>query len=202
MNHDELTYAKSMLRLRRRAARRAITPEMREDAALTLVPLVLSVPQIRTARAVLAYGAMSEELDLDPCMAALRKLGIRIALPRIAGLRELELHWEPDDHALATGPLGLHEPFPDAPVADPTLIDAVLTPGVAFDAEGWRLGMGSGYYDVLFTRLDSAIPRIGIAFDEQIACGVPHEDNDQPMDMVITPTRILHAERLSPTIVL
>lgn len=191
MDREQISHAKSELRFWKRAARRAVTPEVRTASAQVLAQRLLALPEVASARAVLAYGAMPEELDLGPAITLLRERGVRIALPRVAGLRELQLHWEQSEDALATGPFGLREPLPDAPVASPTQIDAVLTPGVAFDAEGWRLGMGCGYYDVLFSRLPRTVARIGIAYDEQLACAVPHEDTDQPMDVIVTPTRVL-----------
>lgn len=191
MDHEQIIHAKSELRFKKRAARRAITPELRASASQLVAARLVALAELADARAVLAYGAMPEELDLDPALDALRERGVRIALPRMVSLRELTLHWERPDGALATGPLGLREPLPDAPLADPSQLDAVLTPGVAFDAEGWRLGMGCGYYDVLFSRLGRSVARIGIAYDEQLADAVPHEATDQPMDVIVTPSRVL-----------
>ena len=44
---------------------------------------------------------------------------------------------------------GIREPI-HVPVELPENIDAVVTPGLAFDRSGGRIGFGGGYYDKLF----------------------------------------------------
>ena len=46
----------------------------------------------------------------------------------------------------------------------PNKIDAVVTPGLAFDGSGSRIGFGGGYYDKLFLELPKRSLRIGIAY--------------------------------------
>jgi 5-formyltetrahydrofolate cyclo-ligase len=55
-------------------------------------------------------------------------------------------------------------------------------------------GYGGGYYD----RFVSAIPgalRVGLAFDLQIVEKAPLQDHDEILDLVITETRIIRANR-------
>ena len=51
--------------------------------------------------------------------------------------------WAPGDE-MAPAHWGIAEPLPDKPVVDP---DVVLVPLLAFDASGYRLGYGGGFYD-------------------------------------------------------
>ena len=82
---------------------------------------------------------------------------------------------------------GIREPAPTADVVEP---DVLLVPLLAFDANGWRLGYGGGYYDRTLARLRVAktIVAIGLAFDEQELAAVPHGPFDQPLDWVLTPS--------------
>jgi 5-formyltetrahydrofolate cyclo-ligase len=63
-------------------------------------------------------------------------------------------------------------------------------PLLAFDAAGWRLGYGGGFYDRTLRRLRArkAIVAVGLAYDEQRIDAVPHLDYDERLDWVLTPS--------------
>ncbi len=63
----------------------------------------------------------------------------------------------------------------------------MLVPGLAFDADGYRMGYGGGYYDTYLTREDfNGIP-IGTFFAEQrFYGGLPHEEHDIPMPRILS----------------
>jgi len=188
---EDITRAKSEMRLKTRAARRAVMHEARDGACYAVVARVLALPEIRRASAVLAYGAMPEEVDITDVIQTLWDRGVKVALPRVKARRELELHWHERHRELCTGAYGLKEPCPSAPIAPPEAIDVLLVPGVAYDADCQRLGLGAGYYDTLLNRLPRTTITIGIAFDEQVVPRVPCGQFDRPVDMLVTPTRII-----------
>ena len=64
--------------------------------------------------------------------------------------------------------------------------DAVVVPGVAFDARGWRLGRGGGYYDRTFPPGRPGPLLIGAAFTRQRVEEVPHDSHDRSMDAIVT----------------
>ena len=70
-------------------------------------------------------------------------------------------------------------------------LDMVFVPLVAFDLNGFRLGMGSGYYDRPFekrlTVKDKKRPvLIGLAYEFQKQECLNHQPWDVPLDMAIT----------------
>ena len=84
------------------------------------------------------------------------------------------------------GPFRIPEPTELATVLMPTLL---LVPLLAFDAEGFRLGYGGGYYDKSLTELRGAgrpVLAVGIAFAEQMVERVPHSETDERMDWIVT----------------
>lgn len=191
MTEDDVARRKATLRLKARAARRALTPEVRTEAARVIAERVLDLPEMQDVRAVLVYGASPEEADPAVLEATLRERGVRIAYPRVAGPQELELHWIGDRSELVPGSFGLLQPSAEATCALPEHIDAIIVPGVAFDEACGRVGYGRGYYDWLLGGSCATIPSIGIAFDEQIVADVPCEDRDWRLTVVVTPTRTL-----------
>lgn len=191
MTPDSLARLKSTLRLKSRAARRAITPEIRESASEAAAASILALPEMNGVRAVAAYGAMPEEIDVGPLIEALWNAGIRVALPRVVDKMTVTLHWHERNRTLCVGAFGLREPCPDAPLASPDEIDLFVVPGVAFDEGCNRLGMGAGYYDRLLAGLTRMVPVVGVAFDEQVVPEVPCCATDQRVDILVTQDRVV-----------
>ena len=69
----------------------------------------------------------------------------------------------------------------------------MLVPLLAFDRSGGRLGYGAGYYDAALRKMRQRGPvaAIGIAFDEQEFPEVPQEPQDEPLDTILTPSRVI-----------
>lgn len=188
---DDIATAKRAAREHARAARCALDAAVCEDAAIALAELLLALPELTSARVVLAYGATAEEIDPAPAVAALRGHGVAVAFPRIEAPGVLGVHLVAHDDELERGPYGLTQPKPEASRAPLGSVDAVLVPGVAFDAQGYRLGYGGGYYDRLLPQLRDDCLTIGIAYDEQLIERIPAEEHDVCVRLVVTPTRIL-----------
>ncbi len=65
--------------------------------------------------------------------------------------------------------------------------DLFLVPGVAFDRKGNRLGRGGGHYDRLLASF-RGVPRLGVAFAEQVLDRVPKAAYDEAVDSIVTDT--------------
>ncbi|WP_081926668.1 MULTISPECIES: 5-formyltetrahydrofolate cyclo-ligase [unclassified Alteromonas] len=89
-------------------------------------------------------------------------------------------------------------------VVPTSTIDVILMPLVGFDSKGNRLGMGGGYYDrtLVFTQITRFTQKkpilIGIAHDEQEVETLPFEPWDIPVDIIVTPKRILSFSDIRP----
>ena len=73
----------------------------------------------------------------------------------------------------------------DTPVLHPALL---LVPCVGFDAHGYRLGYGGGYYDCTLASLTPRPQTIGIGFDATRVDTLPVETHDLPLDGIVTET--------------
>ena len=79
---------------------------------------------------------------------------------------------------------GILEPKDDNTlVINPEILDIVITPGVVFDEEGYRIGYGGGFYDKLFVK-------IAIGFELQVIDKVPRDSYDKAVDYLITEEKI------------
>jgi 5-formyltetrahydrofolate cyclo-ligase len=135
---------------------------------------------------VSAYVPINEELDPMPLLDRLIRAGAETCLPRMTADGTISWRlWSPGEPLERRG-FGLSEPPEDAPEATPTL---VLTPLLAFDTQGNRLGYGRGHYDkalsVLRTKGRAFACALGYA--AQQIDRVPSEAHDQPLDWAVTP---------------
>lgn len=69
---------------------------------------------------------------------------------------------------------------------DPVRLEVVVFPGLAFSADGRRLGQGGGHYDRFARRLDAGCLRIGVCFTEQLLADLPTLPHDERVDVVVT----------------
>ena len=68
-------------------------------------------------------------------------------------------------------------------------IELVITPGVAFDKHGNRIGMGKGYYDRYF-EYNNKSKKIALAYEEQMVDSIPKDTYDVPVDTIVTDENI------------
>lgn len=76
----------------------------------------------------------------------------------------------------------------------PSLVDAVLVPGLIFTKEGFRIGYGGGYYDRFLGKTKDLI-KIGVCFEMQMSDEVPIGSYDIPVDYIITEEKIISCEQ-------
>jgi 5-formyltetrahydrofolate cyclo-ligase len=148
----------------------------------------LGAPEVlaREPRLIAGYRALGGEIDPEPLLMRLVAAGLPLCLPVAAERSEEGLWfrlWRPQE-PLVRGPFGAQEPAAAAPLVVP---DLVLTPLLAFDRRGGRLGRGGGYYDRTLERLGAAgVWAVGLAFAEQEVEDVPLEPHDIRLDGVLT----------------
>ena len=160
------------------AARKAAFARGQGQAAELLADLLAA----HRGRALAGYMAMRTEIDPTSAMAAHQgTVGVPVILGPGQALRFRE--WSPGC-AMVEGEFGARIPAEGAWVEP----EVVIVPLVAFDARGFRLGYGGGFYDRTLEGLRARRPTIavGFAFDAQEMPEVPIEDTDQKLDFIVT----------------
>ena len=133
------------------------------------------------------FWSLDGEIDTRPLLRALHARVVPTALPRMQGRgRPLRFHrFDPGD-VLEPGPFAVMQPPADAPLLVPQVM---LTPLLAFDGDGYRLGWGGGFYDRTIEAARAcgvALRTVGYAFACQEVAHVPREVFDQRLDAVVT----------------
>ncbi len=136
----------------------------------------------KLARCVMAYWSLPDEVDTHAFAERWRRQK-QIVLPKVKGSL-LELRLFEGEVSLEVGHhFGIMEPAGHL-ISDYRSIDFVVVPGIAFTAQGERLGRGGGYYDRLLPQLKGAF-KAGVAFPFQVLEHLPVEEFDVRMDAVV-----------------
>lgn len=153
----------------------------RAGLSCALFAKVEAMPEFKKARRVLAYWSLPDEPNSHEILS--RWMAQKeILLPAVVG-DDLELRRYAGDDDLAVGAFNIKEPVGEI-FTDFDKVDLVIVPGLAFDAAGYRLGRGKGYYDRLLPRLKSAVT-LGFCFPCQFEECLPHDEWDIPMDTIL-----------------
>jgi 5-formyltetrahydrofolate cyclo-ligase len=193
------------LRRQLRQRRRTLPPSDRAAAARSFASILQRHLLLRAGRRIAAYIAHGSEADLSEVVALARKCRCTVYLPAVTGHRDRRMEFLRFDPraALRTNRYGIAEPDPRiARRISVRQLDLVLVPLVAFDARGWRLGSGAGYYDRALRHLRIGRrwrrPRlIGVAYELQRIDRLDPAPWDVPLDAILT-ERALHAARRDP----
>ena len=91
---------------------------------------------------------------------------------------------------LVSGKFGIMQP---SDLSKEFLPEIILTPCLAFDENGFRLGYGGGYYDKTFSYLKKIKHKfisIAVAFDDQKIDKLVHDKYDQKIDYILTEKKL------------
>jgi len=136
------------------------------------------------ARTIMAYASIGNEVQLSHYLDAQVALGKRILLPRVEISGELSAVEFKGWQATIPGAFGI--PEPDGLICSPEEIDAILVPGLVFDANGYRLGYGKGYYDRFLTRIAKKTFVCGVCYEFQVVDSISPHAGDRPMHWIVT----------------
>ncbi len=133
---------------------------------------------------VSAYMPIRTEIDILPAMVEIDR-SCPVGVPVILGAgRPLEFRrWQPGAE-MRDGPFGAKIPQN----GDLLVPRVVILPLLAYDARGYRLGYGGGFYDRTLEGLRAAGPvlAVGFAYAAQEIDSVPTEPTDQRLDAIVT----------------
>jgi 5-formyltetrahydrofolate cyclo-ligase len=198
---------KESLRRHMRAARAAINAQQRAIASSAICERLLDVLMAwqfdHQLSRVAVYLAKDDEANIDAVAEALMRRGVLVVAPRGPLLHGAPFYSLRSLHGgLHIGAFGVREPleYEDGMACKVQDVQIILTPGLAFDRAGGRLGFGGGWYDRVLQgtgegRSDRSSPvAIGVCFDCQLVEAVPREEHDQRVSAVVTETQTIDVD--------
>jgi 5-formyltetrahydrofolate cyclo-ligase len=166
------------------------------ESARALADHLLAAPEVRRAASITAYVSVSTEPGTGPLLDRLHALGRRVLLPVV--LPDLDLDWAVYDgpESLARARRGLLEPRgPRLGTDTVATADVVLTPGLAVDRSGMRLGQGGGCYDRALARVPLGTFVCTLLYDDELVDEVPADVHDRPVTAAVTPSGLTRLRR-------
>ncbi|ANG94054.1 5-formyltetrahydrofolate cyclo-ligase [Enterobacteriaceae bacterium 155047] len=190
----EVISSRQQIRQTIRQRRRALTPEQQSQFAVQAAARMMAYPPVVMAHTVALFLSFDGELDTQPLIDQLWRAGKKVYLPVLHPFSPgnlLFLHYHPHSELLVNR-LRIYEPKLDVrdvlPLAE---LDVLITPLVAFDEQGQRLGMGGGFYDrTLQNWQQHGFQPVGYAHDCQGVAALPVEKWDIPLPAVVTPGKV------------
>ena len=178
---------KNALRQKMRAARKACTDRATRDDCLLQRLMALSVYQ--KASCVLSYVSFGTEADTLRILERVLADGKALYVPKcVPNTNRMVFYLISALRDLSPGAYGILEPKETEAYQDEANA-LCLVPGLAFSADGARLGYGKGYYDTFFAQ--HPVLKLGLCYDFQLVPQVPTQPHDVRMDGILTDKRLV-----------
>lgn len=175
---------KSCIRKEIRRRKRLFTADELAAQSRQLMERLLAHPRILSARVVLMYHALPDEVDTADALETLIGMGKKVLLPTVVSDEDMELCEYEGREQLHEGAFHIMESGGNS-FKDYDSIDVAVVPGMAFDMKNNRLGRGKGYYDRFLAKIPSAY-KLGVCFGFQFLESLPTGTFDIVMDEVLT----------------
>ena len=134
------------------------------------------------AKVIATYLSFSHEFQTQELIKQALKEGKKVLIPKTYPKGRMEFVVYNPQQLVKTS-FGLLEPKGDLEVVDPSQIDLIHVPGLAFTKEGYRIGYGGGYYDRYLEHF------AGQSLSTIYPCQIQEfnlEDHDIPVKEVLT----------------
>ena len=191
---ESVAKAKTVIRKTIIRKRETLSDTERNEKSLTIAQRLFELDEFKKSTAVLCFLSLSHEVQTDVMIRESFRLGKEVFVPLLNDKQgDLQVARIPSlDVGFVVGNYGVREPAREVrKIVSPSCVDFVITPGLAFDVYGNRIGYGSGYYDRLLNKLSRDAIQIGVGYDFQVLDSVPHSDLDKSVQFVITETKTL-----------
>ena len=125
---------------------KALSQEQKQAMDRVLTERFLQHPFYQEAKTIATYLSFPHEFQTQELIEQALKDDKKVLIPKTypKGRMEFVVY---DPQQLAKTSFGLLEPQGDLEVVEPSQIDLIHVPGLAFTTEGYRIGYGGGYYD-------------------------------------------------------
>src|SRR5687767_982814 len=153
----------------------------------------IELPFIQCVHTYLAIYAQNE-IRTQHILGYLEFLnpGLKVSVPKVNNdTGQIEHYIYKDDMEMMINNFGIAEPAGGERIAA-TDIDLVLTPLIAFDKNGNRVGYGKGFYDKFLQQCRTDVIKIGLSFFEAEETIDDINQFDIPLNFCVTPQTIYH----------
>ena len=166
--------SKEKVRKKAVETRDSMDEESRQQKSEKIAKKILEADWFKEADIVLSYHAFRSEVEVDALNRAVLTQGKKLYLPKTyVKEKQIRFFEITDLSKLKRGYQKIWEPTGEEPefsfetVKEEQKKVLMIMPGTAYDARGYRMGYGGGYYDRYFARFPK-LSRMAVAFEGQI----------------------------------
>ena len=161
-----------------------------------LIENLMGMDSFKKASVVMAFLSLPTEVNTAAIILKCWQMGKTVAVPKVSWEQR---HMIPViitslETGIAEDMRGLKNPVTGVPVPIEE-IDLVITPGLAFNEKGSRLGRGGGYYDKFFASESLRAVKCAVCYHQQIVEDVPMDETDVPVDSLVTDKNVYYFDK-------
>ena len=195
--------SKEKVRKKAVETRDSIDEESRQQKSEEIAKKILEADWFKEADIVLSYHAFRSEVEVDALNRAVLTQGKKLYLPKTyVKEKQIRFFEITDLSKLKRGYQKIWEPTGEEPefsfetVKEEQKKVLMIMPGTAYDARGYRMGYGGGYYDRYLNAHEEEWKMIDFmtafaAFSEQKMILIPGERCDVKPDVIVTEKEIM-----------
>ena len=195
--------SKEKVRKKAVETRDSIDEESRQQKSEEIAKKILEADWFKEADIVLSYHAFRSEVEVDTLNRAVLTQGKKLYLPKpYVKEKQIRFFEITDLSKLKRGYQKIWEPTGEEPefsfetVKEEQKKVLMIMPGTAYDARGYRMGYGGGYYDRYLNAHEAEWKMIDFmtvfaAFSEQKMILIPGERCDVKPDVIVTEKEIM-----------
>ena len=197
MGNEAVDIRKKELRRKYRTIRKELGEEGRATIDALIETNLASLLEFAETEVLLAYLDFGPEVRTRGIIQAAWDAGKTVALPWcVPGTHEMRWFKITSFDDLVRSSLGVEEPVPSDEKEQ--LLGTgercmALVPGLTFDASGYRLGYGGGFYDTFLAKFDGI--SVGLCREAQFSEDLVSEGiidaHDLPAQLVVTEDRVI-----------
>ena len=186
--------SKHSIRKKLLSERDRLSPEVILGNSQKITESLLKLDVYQQSANIMLYIATLSEVQTREIIETAQKDRKKVFVPLITRINQpmlpsLVIDFEKE---LSPGYLGILQPKREFfRIYPPDILDLIIVPGVAFTLQGYRLGRGGGYYDRFLSQLKKNTVTVALAFEMQILAQIPYNQNDFPVDYIITEQRVI-----------
>ena len=125
---------------------KALSQEQKQAMDRDLTERFLQHPFYQEAKVIATYLSFPHEFQTQELIEQALKDDKKVLIPKTYPKGRMDFVVYHPQQLVKTS-FGLLEPQGDLEVVEPSQIDLIHVPGLAFTTEGYRIGYGGGYYD-------------------------------------------------------
>ncbi|WP_124099682.1 5-formyltetrahydrofolate cyclo-ligase [Ruminococcus sp. Marseille-P6503] len=181
---------KSALRVYFKNIRGKMTHAEKNSKDSRIFSKLVGIPEFASAGDILTYVSSDIEVDTEKIISYSFDQGKSVYAPRcVRNTNIMRFYRITGFDDLEAGYFGIREPKKHCEELKESQSQICLVPALSYDAKGYRLGFGKGFYDRFLPQFRGI--SIGLCYDSCISDQLPGLAHDMPVSILVTETKII-----------